>query len=503
MSRAAEVRGFSETVLLCAVAAAVVLSVDHHLVTDGDPLWALAAGRWILAHHAVPRTDPFSWTAYGSPWVAQEWGFDLLLYLVFRLLGYWGLMLVTWAFLSGFCAMVWRLCRAEGRRAAVTAAVFLFVVLTVRFAVDARPEVAAYFFFAALLYMLSREKPPRVAIVALILFWANLHSSVVMGVLMVGFEAAARAVFEKDRSLVFVTAAAATASMFNPQGPVLWRYVFWMMGNRWNLMISEWRPPDFMHTGVLLMYMTILVSAGVVAYFRDSGPVDPPRRRSMFVLTAYLLGFCWEALAHARFYPYLVVVWAVFVLRLLPGPEMGGERPRPGKGILTRLAQWPGPARIGAGALVIMLMFAGLFAAAGELPSRALQANLTPAVAPVGAVNYLVAHRLTGRLFNNYTWGGYLIYRNIPVFIDGRDDVYLADTRVFQNYTGIVDLRKDPDAILAGYGVKTALVCKGSPLDRYLAVQPWRWRLAYAGKAADVFVAMRGFGIQKSGIGFN
>ena len=49
------------------------------------------------------------------------------------------------------------------------------------------------------------------------------------------------------------------------------------------------------------------------------------------------------------------------------------------------------------------------------------------------------------RLFNFYGYGGYLIYNNIPVFIDGRADMYskhtLKDTFDLQNngYNYILD----------------------------------------------------------------
>jgi hypothetical protein len=62
----------------------MILLVSHRLILDGDPLWAIATGKWIAVHHAVPAADPFSWTAWGKPWVCPEWGFDLLAYLLDR-----------------------------------------------------------------------------------------------------------------------------------------------------------------------------------------------------------------------------------------------------------------------------------------------------------------------------------------------------------------------------------------------------------------------------------
>ncbi len=74
----------------------MILLVSHRLILDGDPLWAIATGKWIAVHTAVPTTDTFSWTAWGKPWVCQEWSFDLLAYLLASRLGYYGLMLLTW-----------------------------------------------------------------------------------------------------------------------------------------------------------------------------------------------------------------------------------------------------------------------------------------------------------------------------------------------------------------------------------------------------------------------
>ncbi len=36
----------------------------------------------------------------------------------------------------------------------------------------------------------------------------------------------------------------------------------------------------------------------------------------------------------------------------------------------------------------------------------------------------MLAHPEEGNLFNKYRWGGYLIWREVKVFVDGRADVY-------------------------------------------------------------------------------
>lgn len=45
---------------------------------------------------------------------------------------------------------------------------------------------------------------------------------------------------------------------------------------------------------------------------------------------------------------------------------------------------------------------------------------------PVGSVAYIHEHKLTGPIFNDFNWGGFLIYAlpEIPVAIDGRTNVH-------------------------------------------------------------------------------
>ncbi len=119
-------------------------------------------------------------------------------------------------------------------------------------------------------------------------------------------------------------------------------------------------------------------------------------------------------------------------------------------------------------------------------PGQDKAGNLSSEVAPVGAVQYIESHGFTGRLFNEYTWGGYLIYKGIPVFIDGRDDVYLASTDVFQDYIQTMKLNADPDAILQKYDVKTVLLPEDTSLARYLDAEPQKWKVSYHDKAAVI-----------------
>jgi hypothetical protein len=135
---------------------------------------------------------------------------------------------------------------------------------------------------------------------------------------------------------------------------------------------------------------------------------------------------------------------------------------------------------------VILASIFAVWYGATTFPGKDVAGNLSSEVAPDGAVKYIESHGLNSHLFNEYTWGGYLIYEGIPVFIDGRDDVYLASTDVFQYYVQAMKIALDLDTVLQKYNVKTVLLPNGVPLTRYLEAEPQKWKVSYRDKVAVV-----------------
>src|SRR5438094_1374491 len=65
------------------------------MFADGDTIWHVATGRWILAHGTIPATDPFSFSAAGHPWVTHEWLSEVLMALAYTISGWSGVMVLT------------------------------------------------------------------------------------------------------------------------------------------------------------------------------------------------------------------------------------------------------------------------------------------------------------------------------------------------------------------------------------------------------------------------
>ena len=114
---------------------------------------------------------------------------------------------------------------------------------------------------------------------------------------------------------------------------------------------------------------------------------------------------------------------------------------------------------------------------------------------PAGAAAFLRGHAAGARLFNTYEDGGYLIWRGLSVFIDGRS----LSENVFQDYRLIMGTPAgDPrrDATLDRYGVSAIALNafeynSGIIYPLALALShpgESQWKLVYDDPAAMVFL---------------
>lgn len=88
-------------------------------------------------------------------------------------------------------------------------------------------------------------------------------------------------------------------------------------------------------------------------------------------------------------------------------------------------------------------------------------------------------------MFNDYGWGGYLIW-NRPeekVFIDGRADVYIK--KVFGDYLKITRLKPQALALLQEYRISYVFIPADAPLVQALKASPF-WSVLYEDKTAAI-----------------
>jgi hypothetical protein len=110
-----------------------------------------------------------------------------------------------------------------------------------------------------------------------------------------------------------------------------------------------------------------------------------------------------------------------------------------------------------------------------------------PSITPAAAVDYMMAESLTEqRLYNQYDFGGYLIYRNVKTFIDGRTDQLFLQGFTDHLFGLLEHHPRQFTPFLSEYGVTLALVVPGFMESQELAASP-EWEKIYSDKLAELF----------------
>lgn len=132
----------------------------HPVGGDGDIFHHLATGKYILAHHALPYFDTFTFTAAGKPWVAYAWGSGVIMQVLFQTFGPIGLSILAAAVAALTAFLLIRLLQSYnlGRVPVYITTGLTIALLSTRF--PDRPEIFLYPILLALL-LIERERKER------------------------------------------------------------------------------------------------------------------------------------------------------------------------------------------------------------------------------------------------------------------------------------------------------------------------------------------------------
>jgi hypothetical protein len=415
--------------MVCCVYAIAVLATVHGAV-DYDAWWHLRVGQWVVEHRAVPVTDPCSSFGHDKVWVAYSWLFEVVLYgfrqafgllpiVFFRLL----LCLGVTGLLHYFIArreprFLW----ATGLTGAATLAVAmlfkerpwllttLFCVLTLDVVLDLRAGKRTRFVWLL----------PLAYVV-----WANVHIQFIYGLILLFIACAAPVVEhllqrgETDQTaatfrapgwwrLVLLSGTCFLATFVNPYHAELYRVVveyatqpgpFTYLNE---LKALEFREPcDWM--------MLVLGAAACFAL---------GRRKSLSAFDVILLAFSgWLAFRSRRDMWLLVLTSVYLITTQFRKPAEAGD-----------VLRFTVPRVLAVNAGVGLLILATFFVR--ELSDETMREEVARTF-PVKAAAFVAEQGYPGPLYNDFNWGGYLIWAlpHLPAAIDGRTNLH-GDARI-------------------------------------------------------------------------
>jgi len=453
-------------------AAAVVLfgfRLGARPIGDNSMFTHLRTGIDMARTGAIPRTDPYSFTAAGEDWIVQSWLSEWTYGWAYRLGGFKLVVLQQGVLIALLAWLVVRLARAGSPLRTTLAALAAVGVGTSLW--TARPLLFGLICMALTVTVVERRRSPWL-LIPIVWLWVNTHGSFPLGLAWLGARALGegidwRAWPRETWRYVGGFGAGLLAAVLNPLGPKLLLFPLTLGEKREAFKyIIEWRSPDFSRAGgyfalaFLALALVLLMRARLS--WRDVVPV---------------VAFLVASLLAARNIGPMAVVLAPVLGRAVRRPESAPNRPDRVTGSQLRLNR------------AAMATIVAAFAVFGSLV--AVSEPLDFVGYPVEAVTHLEEQGLLSaphRVAEQDFVGNYITFRyggRVRVFIDDRFDMYpLSVTR---DYRTLVTAGAASFDVLDRHDIDVVLWQRKEPLVPLLMASGWRETFA----AGDYVVLQR------------
>jgi len=249
------------------------------------------------------------------------------------------------------------------------------------------------------------------------------------------------------------------ASLINPFGLQTWNTILSYVNNQ-GLMttIRETRAPNFAQDPSLRVEFILMIAAIFILAMKK----EAIRSGQAFLLA----GFTALAMTASRNIHFYALI-APFVL---VGPASETVHSTIQTRINTAITKIEGQLRGFVWPIAIVLIYLVLLASGRIGKEYVLDHQLFP----VDAVAWLEDHPQSGQMFNEFVWGGYIVWKLWPEqldFIDSQTDRTGEATQLYRSIQNLDDGWQD---ILSHYHIEWTIIPTDSPLSQALIKAGWR-----------------------------
>jgi len=455
-------------------------------IEDVDTWLHLSLGREIWHLKGLPGTEPFEYPLSGQPFSYTSWLFGLIYFAAYSAFDIYGVILLKAALVCSCFYILLRDSVRPGKNPAIAILVLSFVVVIARYRFTERPEIFMLIFVAFSIFSLNayiyEEKKYLYALPFVHLLWANIHSSVPLMFIpflaFIGGGLLLRSLPKSERfinvpttsqlktiSLVFI--ASFVASLASPYFIDQYLYGTQVLSTAWYKQETmELLPP----TWSTQKWPFIITPIVIISFFMNT-------RRFSLMQALLVIPFIALSFTADRFTSLFSIVAGPIVARnisaFLEGKKWWTKFSGASIVLAIATASWI--------VLYTALVFGRVepFVDAHLVDSKNFGFGINYDRYPEGALRYMDKQNITGRVFNTFPWGQYIIWRDYPartVFIDGRANL---PEPLLENMMLARSRPEVLDELSKSYGFESILVDYPVQEETAQPLSSQQWALVY------------------------
>lgn len=430
----------------------VLTNITLNLSKNGDWGWQIKAGQWMFNNHSLLLDDIFSWldSNLKTTWYNQEWLSEVIMY-IFSTFSYGSelLIIIATGIILYLCMKLSTLYKCD---TSIPRIIFTAFMLISSFMIKPRPFVAGLILFIIEIYLIERHKINSrskgiyfIPIIAIL--WINFHggSSNLSYILLliyafsqsVRFKAGdiiSSPIERKSCIKLWATSVITFLSlMINPYGikMLIYPYVN-MFDSQMTTHITEWHSPSIKNPGDWIIFgLTALLIFLLFVLKQEKIDFHDVLSGGFCILMAFVS------------YRHVIFLWVISFL--LVNKYMHSHKSIK-KSTLTYLC-------------IALVAFSFTMLFSNDTTSDKEEYISESAIEYIQTQNYK-------QPYNSYNFGGYLIMKDIPVFIDGRYELYANTT--FSDYIDIYNMLPGAHDLISEYGFDCFITEKNCALWEYL-----------------------------------
>jgi len=422
------------------------------ITMQNDTYYTIAIGEYIL-ENGIDMKDPFSWHE-DLPYTYPHWGYDVATYLIYSVGqniigetgGYIAIYISTIILASILGILLFRINNKIGKNTIISFIITLLAIYSIRDYIAARAQLVTFILFIFEIYCIETflEKPRKRYIIGLILIpilIANLHVAVwwFYFILYIPYiaEYIIAKILKKDKEIVLnkieinlnkntqyiiiLMIICLLTGLITPLGDAPYTYLIKTMNGNTTKNINEHLPMTLIeHTEPLIAVIALVILL-----------VCTPAKitlRDVFMSGGLILLMWYSKRQESLFFLIGCIIFNKLIFQIFK-EYINEKNKKEESQILNKL---------GLASISLLIITLSIYFILKKDGNTFVSQSTYPVQASEWILENLDLKEI--RLFNEYNYGSYLLYKGIPVFIDSRADLYAPE---FNTSTGNAEDGRD------------------------------------------------------------